>query len=291
MVNNSKEKISWDAYQPQSDDNAYLGLSIEDKFINLGRGPCHGGFQLYSVGNALRPHAKPVLKEAWTKRMMLQDEASEKLADTYYTWLIKESPFSEAFIEKDYEVCKKHGFNLRVDLPSDYVASAAIATRFLTERHGGSEVWVKKRIPLYERLVNDKMDLLWAFVLANMYAPSGKGYSFQMIDGHEMLPSSLTINGLNRFVKGNYLKDSKTFAEAKGYISVGTAWVPRTAGQDTSPTLKVIAKNLHFMAKDYKDFNVFRKPDVYAGYPIIPYKDFPLVVEKLKELINEKAAA
>ena len=286
MITNEDAKKSWDAYEPKDGDNTYLGLVHKGVFINLGRGPCHGQLAQYSVSSYISKYGP--LEELWSKRMMLQEGVTPEIEETYYKWLVNDSPFAEAFIEKDYEKIKKHGFNLRIDLPADYVAAAAIATRFLTERHSGDQSWVVKRIPLYGKLIKSGMHLDWAFILANLYTPSEENVSYQNIIGHEVIPYNLTVQGLKNFLTGEYNKTTPSFAVNKGYNHVYTTW---EHGNVKSPTIQALAKSLVFEDKGFKDFNLFRRPLQTGGYPQIPFTDLPKVVEKLKELMNDKKAA
>lgn len=207
---------------------------------------------------------------------------NKALEKTFYTWLLNESPWAEAYLEKDYGEVVKTGFVISTDLPSDFVASAAIATRFFTEKymnHGA------KRCRVFEMLMGEGLEIIWAFLLANYYAlePEGK-LTFAPKAGHEILPVSWDLNGVKSFLTGNYSKRKATFREEKGYTTVGTTWEKKSEGP-LAVSFATFALTLG-NKKTLVNYNIFEKPS-NNGYPLISVKDFPDIVKELKGRLFE----
>ena len=109
-----------------------------------------------------------------------------------------------------------------------------------------------------------------------------------MQSGHEMLPPTLSIEGLARFVKGEYTP-GKTFRQLRGYSTIGTAWgTPGPEGMQ----IRHLAKNWPLKISKKEDFNIFRRPDPNTGYPSLNFNEVLQVMEHLQEKVYaEKVAA
>lgn len=282
-LENPADKDQWEKRSFGSSANTLTGYVAKNRFYDLGASACHGTFsrsQFYARKNS------EYVEQLWSRKMPNNCKDAADVEEIYYPWLLNESPWAQAFVEKDYKKAKNHGFSLRADLPYDYVASSVVATRWLTERYSGYGSWTTKRIPLYKKLLSD-IGPLWAFIMANLYAPKGgslERFSFVMQSGHEMLPSTLTVEGLKKFISGKH-SAGESFARNQGYSSIGTTW--GSAGE----SITTLAKDWRFDKKAVVDLNLFRKPDLEGGYPVLSYKDLVNLVPILKELVNDPKVA
>lgn len=246
--------------------NAYTAVEYPDKFQNLGEGACHGNFQ-----GDLRKGCT-VLHSWKMNNSFPVDPVDEKF---FYTWLINESPWAKAFIEKDYEEVLKKGFTLDPKFPADYILSACVATRFLTESYNK---WTKSHYETFKDLVNEKVDPLWAFVMAVMYKKVSGGYTYQMQNGHEVVPVHWTLPTLKRFVEGRY-KNNTSFTERGGYSTIGTAW------QEPGVSTNIRAVVWGDSKLKAEDLNIFRKPN--GKYPLLSLKDLLFALDQVKEEVEK----
>lgn len=264
--------------------NAYLAAAdAKQGWHLLGAGACHGGFSANSYGTrdwevvfSARMVVQPIVAK-------LSKERKIDIEKEYYTWLLNESPWAEAYVDKDYEVVKKYGFAIRTDLPHNFVASACVATRFLTEKYSGSSTWVVNRIEVMVDLLDKGVPMLWAFILANMYNKHGsKGtYSYSMPSGHEMLPPNWSVKALKNFITGNYNKAAPTFRANRGYNGIGTAWRHSEGkSQHTSERAKYWIKK----KVDVINNNIFEPLDQLNGFPAIDLD----TLAQLPQLIQEE---
>ena len=249
--------------------NAFLGItSNKGDFHNLGFGPCHGGFQM--------PYGKrnytPKVLHSWKmNRVALSTDEREVF---YTNWLINESPWSKAFISKSWEEVLEKGYEVTADLPADYVASACVATRFYTESH---DSWINGHVKTFEDLLDKGVDPLWAFTMSQMYKKTASGYSYQMQNGHELVPHNWSKETIKKFLKGDY-NPEETFAKRTGYSTIGTTF--REEGVSTV----ILAKEWGNLKVSAKDFNIFRRP--VKSYPLLDIDGLLLALQHAKESIN-----
>jgi hypothetical protein len=267
------------------DSNANLAWSKKGTFETVGGGACHGSFS-----GSGRPNMLDMLYSA---RQKLQEvvKTSSKATDldverVYYEWLLKESPWAEAYFDKDYDDVVKYGFSIRTDLPHDFVASACVATRFLTEKYSGSSTWVINRIPTFAELVKTGMPTVWAFVMANMYNKNGSGkYSYSMPNGHEMLPPNWTIRAIKNFVTGDYNKAGPTFYNNGGYKSIGTAW--RHSETSAHAHTSDLARKWGVKKDNTINYNIFEPLDTGGGYPALEFEALLRVQKEIEEALKD----
>jgi len=285
MLVNPKEKEKWDATPVMEKSNAALGIVAENTFYSLGHhNACHGELLWGRIGWSQKAVKRGTLQEVWSKRMKLLPGA-EEIDNIFYPWLMNESPWAKAFLQKDYKIAKKEGFSLDANLPADYVASACVATRWLTENYSGFSQWPTRRFSLYKRLLSEGVDLLWAFIMSNLFIPSKSlDYNFSVQDGHHVVPPAWTLDGLKKFVVGDYSKSQETFSEKGGYYTIDSAWV----GKGTGERLKDLAKSWTGSSKTTIDYNLFRRPSSVGGYPQLNFKDLLNVMEHLKGLVSDQ---
>jgi hypothetical protein len=287
---NQAIKDAWDAKEiiASSSWNTYTGLSTQGandalpRFQSFDQHVCHG--KLSKIGGYMGQYSN--VKVVWSRKAPNQDGATKELEDIYYPWLLNDSPWAAAFIEKNYSKCLKHGFSLDASLPHSYVASALVATRWLTEKY---QSWTTDRYPLYKKLLAGKEDPLWAFIMANLYySPTKERYSFSMPTGHEMLPPTMSLETLGNFVHGRYA-DQPSFAENRGYSGIGITWGKTDVPEGVM--LKTLAKNWTVKKDTKVDLNVFRRPDPKSGYPQLTYEELLIVMRNIQEMVYAKKAA
>lgn len=292
MLKNPKDKEEWERFDPSgSSSNASLAVSWDGTFVSLGHShACHGAFQANYGGLAARLNKDledtSQIDCIYSRRMKLLTGA-EDLEVPYYTWLLNESPWAEAFLEKEYEKLPVKTFVLRADLPACYIASAAVATRYLTECYTGYNEWPKNRFALHKALLKGGVDPLWAFIVANMYRPAdlkAKTFTFTMQSGHHVLPPELKMKSLKKFVTGDYNKEDKTFSEQRGYRFIDRNWVSDSDGT----LISTLAKTWSFKKSGAVDYNVFRKPVGSSGYPTHTFEELLQVVDLLKGIVSDK---
>lgn len=252
-----------------SHQNAFLGI-LDDKevFHNLNFGPCHGGLQEPYKGRGYTP------KVIYSWKMNRVAVSTDEREAFYTNWLIKESPWSKAFISKSWEEVLEEGYKVKTDLPSDYVASACVATRFYTESHNN---WIHGHVNTFEDLLDKGVDPLWAFTMSQMYKRTKDGYSYQMQSGHELVPQGWSKETVKKFLKGDY-NPGESFAKRTGYSTIGTTF--KAEGVSTAS----LAKEWGNLKVSAKDFNIFRRPA--KSYPLLDIDGLLLALQHAKESIN-----
>ncbi len=254
--------------------NAFLGVKQENgTFRYLGTGACHGSLS----GGA---SVKPICIHSWKMPCIAKNAKKEAF---FYTWLVNESPWAKAFILKNYKEILEKGFEIRTDLPADYVASACVATRFYTEIYND---WTIPHIETFEDLVDSKVDPLWAFIMSMMYKKAGKDqYTYRMQNGHEIVPYEWTLETIKRFFKGDHkppqdenAHSQQTFYKRGGYGTIGTAWT------EPGTSVKTRAKEWGTSKISAKDLNVFRKP--VSTFPVLTLKQLVDLIPEVKKEVE-----
>lgn len=143
--------------------NAFGGLIYEDNSLHvIGIHPCHGFLQTsYWGGYARRSPIKYILSA-----IRAEEITDEALAEDFYDWLFNRSPWANVFVEKSYQQARLLGVVARVDLPANLIATAMIASRFMTETYASEQ---RYRRAIYKELRNIGYDEATSFVFAHLF--------------------------------------------------------------------------------------------------------------------------
>lgn len=263
--------------------NAFIGLVLDDmSYQCLGGGPCHGALQQYQLQSKLTAPVKYIL--SW----VIPLQSTVAFANEYIRWLANESPWADVFVVKDVEDIKKFGWVVSADYPHNFVASALIATRNITEKYTDQ---VCARLPIYEEILRLGFSHAEAYIFSATYnkVSSGKKlYPIQyarLSSGHS--PFELTYaneayyrNFLNK--SPSNLKD-KTFKQYNGYTGdVCAVWAKGGSKDAFSDWMKGLKPKVATAAKNY---NIFEKAPV-KGYVINSPEDFKNILEQALERIH-----
>jgi len=169
--------------------HAHFLLSYATGLHSYRKGGCHYNLQYTDSGCHLV-----------STKVTMSMVAKEDLVDLklYYDWLMNESPWADAFLSKTYHEDYPWLF-LRTDIPSNFLASACIASRQTWEN--GS------RFTLWRSLVNKGLDKSYAFFLMCSF---GYGGFYTGSLGHcPLFPFALQRTQALSFARKQYLRDKR----------------------------------------------------------------------------------
>jgi len=279
-----RTQFAKDAKTNKGSSNAYIAVVEDSGFYRLlGGGPCHGALQKYQLEGKLTYKVKYIL--SWVMPIL----SSQAFADEYIRWLANESPWAVVFLTKDVEDIKKFGWVVSAEYPANFVASALIATRNITEKYTDS---VCARLPIYEEILRLGFSHAEAYIFSASYNKahsSGKKlYPLQyarLSSGHSPFELSYANEAYYRNFLNNTPENLKkeTFKENSGYTDSVTAMWSKGGSKDSfSDWMRGIQPKVVTAAKNY---NIFEKAPV-KGYTINSPEDFKNVLEQALERIH-----
>lgn len=268
---------------PCSDYNSHGGIVYEDGKLHIvGRWACHGWLSEYNFGdfNRLKGNKPKYILST----IMAPRTTKEKLIN-FTDWLINRSVWKDVFLEKDAEQAELLGHVVDANFPANFVASAMMASRFLTEVYVSG---MDKREIVYDELLKLGLSEDESFFFAHLYKPNGGGtYPIvfnRLSSGHSTFLSS----GFNKEYCKNFLTHTPQKNKFNRPLSTGTGYVNDTVNilwgePNRDDPLGRFAKNLrpktHVLGTDH---HIFRKipdePWVYTNP-----EDFLNVLQQLKE--------
>lgn len=248
--------------------NAFLAAESPTKFSHIGYGACHGNFG----GSGYVDYT--IL---WSWKMNTLKNTAQEAEKPFVEWLVNKSPWADVFIDKEYDSICENGHAARTDLPSDYILSGLVASRFFTETH---TTWTAPHTHTFADLLKEGVDATDAFLMAIMYKKVGNSYQYQMQSGHEILPQHWSLGTLKAFMEKNYNPKTSLFKTVGGYRTIGTAWTWKNDGPRTSDRAKVWGK---VESNKGIDYNIFRRPDPNQAYPQLSLKTLIDLIPTIKQ--------
>ncbi len=215
---------------------------------------------------------------------------SRAFALNYINWLVNDSNWAEVFVDKDPERIMRLGYLVDANHPSNFIASAFVASRFLTESYSGAAS-LKLRHKVYDRLLSLGCTRNEAFIFAHMYTPETEFSLYPVVPmlfntGH----TPFSYNGLTQIATKNFLTNTKahlnkgTIAGGFGYPSnsISRVWgEPPTYEDKFWQTVRGLQPKKVTKSVDH---NIFRKIKL-DGMAYSSDEDFMSVITQLKGII------
>lgn len=269
--------------------NAYLGVVLQHKegkqtLEVLGGGPCHGAFSSASLRHKF-PNSNSIefLLSSVQKLLVSHEEAV-----VYFDWLANRSPWKDVFVTKDPEDIIKKGWVVSTDFPDNLVASALIATRFVTESYTPI---ILGRYKVYKDILSLGFNELEAFLFSYLFNRKKTSENFPLVfapvtSGHAVLGVySPTESYCRNFLLGVAAgAHNESFKKRGGYSNeVTDVW--KSPKVPNSSALNTWIKGLRPKdAKAKKNLNIFHK-ELTSGWEIPNQKAFKSVIEQALERI------
>lgn len=208
--------------QVNTNCNSRIGYTIVEKdnsetFYDMGFNFCFSNLNLIK--------RKEGLKIGRVFSLLRPIRWNGEYAEVYYNWLLNDSPWASAFLNKSYDKVKEEGFVLTTSIDRNYLASALSATRFFTETHNES---FRHQTKTFGELLEKGVGGKEAFILATYIYPSTVGSDSYKLNhyvgyGHNIMPSNPSMGVLKSFYNGIYKKD-KHFDSNPGYKIMSGIW-------------------------------------------------------------------
>ena len=270
-------------------NNAYLGVVQQDKvgvqsLKILGSGPCHGAFMSSNLSR--------VIASGNTIEFLLSSvqnlQVGKEGVVAYFDWLVNRSPWRDVFITKDPEDIIKNGWVVSPNFPSNFVTSALIATRFVTESY--THV-ILERYNVYKDILAMGFNESEAFLFSYLFNRKRQEKSFPVTfvpvsSGHTVIgvdnpTESYCRNFLLGEAKGSH---QDTFKAKMGYVDgIHNVWkTPKVANSSALNTWIKALRPKDATAK--KNLNIFHKAPT-SGWEIPNAEAFKSVIEQALERI------
>jgi len=269
--------------------NAYLGFIQQDKagvqtLKILGSGPCHGAFSTSNLSRFV-PSGNTIEYLLSSVQHLLAGKAD---VIKYFDWLANRSPWADVFVTKDPEDIIKNGWVVDPKFPANFVTSALIATRFVTESY--TDV-IYKRFKVYKDILAMGFKEQEAFLFSYYFNRSKDGKSFPVT--FTPVSSGHTVIGLDNatesYCRNFLLGEAKgalggTFKDSKGYTAdIHNTWkTPGVAGSAAFNNWLKALRPKDATAK--KNLNIFHKMPT-SGWEIPNEAAFKSVIEQALERI------
>ncbi len=281
-----------------SGHNAYGAFILRDNTLGtVGPWVCHGWlkdetFPEYlrqdNLNLRLRRGASPV----YILSAVMHLHTSKEFARSYIHWLVNESNWAEVFVDKDADSIMRLGYLVDANKPSNLIASAFVASRFLTESYTGTEQLLLRH-KVYEKLLTLGCSRNEAFMFCHMYTPEVSKKFYPIVPmlfktGH----TPFSYSGVTQAVVKNFLTNNRvglsthTIAERVGYSSnsISAVWGSVTTPDANSFWTKVMAIAPAKATKSV-DHNIFRKIKV-NGVSFSSDEDFLSVINQLRAIVH-----
>lgn len=277
------------------DNNSYGAFILkDDTYLKVGRWVCHGWLSDYNVSHHIlnikdRDKIK-VQGISYVLSAVMKPHVSKGLLLRFVDWLINRSPWAAIFVDKNPESVVKYGYVVDANYPANFIASAMIASRFVTESYVAKGE-VEDRCAVYEELLNMGVTENEAFFFAHMYTASNAKsvYPIQFSrwsSGHSTFSAyNYQENYVRSFLTGKPVNLEKNLlAAGLGYGSntINNLWGNPT---DKDSFGKAVQDLVPLRKEEKKDHHIFRKAPV-KGYQYTNREDFMSIIEQLREMLN-----
>lgn len=206
----------------------YFHLRPRDKNIRwTGNTACHAQLKRWDTKVEEDDVFVSLIQYKWKRSFLLDEGEYVKASIKWIDFLVNESPFAIAFLEKDANVIwENQSFVLDVKCPNNLFAAAAIQSRRLWEHNGDVWGWYK----MVEAGINPHLAMLFSHfvdgVEAKPYCNIGQGNGHRALDVGNMSGEDV-IN----FMEGNieYAMKDKPYYQDSTYDKVSALFI-RTKG-------------------------------------------------------------
>jgi len=202
--------------------NSFGAFILGDNSYRLiGKWVCHGWLQEHQVQNWYRSEYKGI-KYVLSAVMSLNKGVSKKRALTYIDWLINRSPWAEVFVDKNAESVMELGYLVDAKHPSNFITSAMIASRFITEAYVSPDTF-EGRNKLFFELLEAGVPETESFLFCHYYSGAKKDlfpvYYSPISTGHTVFSDRMFDKDyFKNFLRGFAVNPSKEFLDkGKGY--------------------------------------------------------------------------
>ncbi len=224
----------------------YGVIKSDGTYVNDGNHSCHAGLRDRSwVG------AKKILNAV--QKLQVDD----KLATSFYEWLLNYSPWAPIFESKDAKtVLSERVSVIRTDVPAVLVGGGLMATRAITEHTGFiAKVWWN--------LVKNGCHPTIAFAYAHVFRTQKEPETlvYQPMNWHCSLDGSSMDDYFVNFGVGKPVKSSKNFDEVGCYpMTIHATWSGK------APTSLSIRKDINTtLTKSIKKVKSTKNPFCHGG--------------------------
>lgn len=132
---------------------------------------------------------------------------SKKVAKTFrrfFNWVVKESPWKDAFITKTWETALRSAITLNTKLPHSNMIAGAVVLR------SGYE---GRLCVVWDELVKRGIDPTVAYFFSNFLAPHKEGFvpcEFPILRAHGIVPVSFSVECLKQFIANGPVLSTRT---------------------------------------------------------------------------------
>lgn len=258
------------------DGNSYI-----DKYTTY----CHAGLNLdeHRIDGVDVSELTEVLSVKFDSFDFIEDK-NDKL---FTKWLTEDSPWKDCFLSKGDEVNNTGVYRLSVNQPSNLMAGAAIATRFINEV-GNSE----DNARLWQEFINNEVDPNLAFLLAHKFKLCGDSI-YENTNGYHFSihVKEVDENYYIRFLTNSPNYSASPYIDDLDYRSVSNTW-----GENNSHKFDKLLMNLPVNKKIEGVKNIFseysKKAKDRYSYEVEDIKQIAnLVEEHLNNYKKEKKVA
>lgn len=271
-----------------SNHNSY-GAVISDtgNLVIIGKWVCHGWLSGSDFKDTLvRNNWKRGEKVAYILSYVMFPLVPKPELSAFVDWLINRSPWQKIFLDKDAERVLKLGHVVDASAPANFIASAMIASRFMTESYVDG---LDKLHPVYRELLAMGCSENEAFLFSQMYTAKSASTTYPITfsrfsSGH----ATFCYHGVDKTYYKNFLQATPTKLEGDcrklegyGYNTVNAVW-GQQVGRDTfGESLKQLKPISLTVAED---LHIFRKKPT-TGFSYTNRADFKSVIDQLREMI------
>ena len=270
-----------------SDHNAFGGfISASGSYQEVGRWACHGWLGPAYFGRWGYSKQKPV-KYVLSAVMHRHANVTKQQHLDFIDWQVNRSVWANLFVDKDANRILDLGHVVDADNCPDFIASAMIASRLMTESYSGDEIC--KRVDVYHELLDAGCSNEEAFFFCHMYNHTGKN-TYPVVfsrwqSGHStFFGNSYNEDYVRNFLRGNPVNKSKELlSEGKGYTRVNGLWGNQSTRSDAfgEAVKGIIPEQKH----KKEDLHIFRKAPK-EGFEYTNREDFMSVINQLRRIIN-----
>lgn len=262
--------------------NAAAMLVNEDgKVLRTDTGPCHG-FLNRSVGYS--PKAKKMYLISSLQNF--HPDLDKAAIDPYMTWLVNDSPYADVFVVKDIEEIKKYNWVMRLNVPSNLLLGACIATRFLSEKYQSNHM--PSRSKLWLRFIKAGLTPSQAFLAIFSFKETEEGVSAQiMADGHTPINANFGWTMVENFLNKRMHCPTENYDVTFCYDKVNNLW----GGANCKDGFYKFCTDIRPITDSTTiNLNIFFKEDK-GSYLFSSKEDFNSLVQQLAEYFSHSEEA
>ncbi len=280
------EAASYRASRGGSNNSFGAFIDKKDNYVYVGNWVCHGWLKQYEIERRswLKHGAKYVLSAVMKPHMDKDD------VPIFIDWLVNRSPYAAVFVDKDVQSILKYGYLVDADHPSQFIASALMASRFPTEAYTGSDTFARRCL-VWKELLTIGCTENEAYFFAHMYnaasvknvfpiTPSRLGSGHNPFYGYQYGEGYVRnfLNATPQIPKG-----ARRLSEGYGYPpdSIDCIWGRQISGEAFWTVVQGLAPKVATAGKDY---NIFRRIK-REGLEYRNREDFKSVIDQLREVI------